>query len=541
MLKTRVLKSNTVDETLLAWSESVGDKTFRQISEEFAEIIIPKVWEHEGRKVARVAAKLSISPKKVRRALIRAGLQRVKRRGTKRVLGPAVQKLLGYSPDFEQSFDNRSFCSRRYRSSSDKNLWRAAARDRAAARRTAMDVLVGRQPILDKRKRTIAYELLFRSGNPSAGFDGSDGTTATRTVMANTFLTVGSGRVLSNKRGFINFPQEMLINDSAFVLPNDRVVIEILETVTPDEAVLLGCSRLKSRGYTLALDDVVEPAAALPFLHYVDYVKLELPALGVSDRHRVCHYFRDKGISIIAEKVETLEDFRMAADDGCELFQGYFFARPEIVSAKQVPQSKLTSLRLLNEIQRQDLDFEETERIVRMDVGLTRKLLCLVNSAAFAPRFEIDCVSRALYMLGEVNIRKWVALAALPQLASGGAPELVTASLVRAYFCECIGKRCDGAASGYFLTGLLSLLDAMVGRPLDELMREMALDSDIRNAVLGRCKPGDRMRLALEMAVAFERSDFAAIKDLETRTGYPPGVASESYLEAISWADGLPR
>ena len=310
-----------------------------------------------------------------------------------------------------------------------------------------MEVLVGRQPILDRQQRTVAYELLFRSGLVNA-FDGSDGRAATRAVVSNTFLTIGCEQVLGGKRGFINFPRACLVGDSPLLLPRDRIVVEVLEDVPPDDEVLAACRRLKQAGYIIALDDVVIPENTTPFLEYAQIVKLELPAMSALERHRACDFYLNRGIRTLAEKVESRSDFEAAFADGCDLFQGFFFARPEIVSGKQVPVSKTTCLRLINEVQQPELDFDKLERIVRLDIGLTRKLLCLVNSAAFGSREHVGAIGQAFVRLGETNIRRWVTLAALPTLATGRPAELVSASLVRARFCEKAAEHLGDRSSG---------------------------------------------------------------------------------------------
>jgi EAL and modified HD-GYP domain-containing signal transduction protein len=405
-----------------------------------------------------------------------------------------------------------------------------------------MDLLVGRQPILDRQQHTVAYELLFRSGTANQ-FDGSDGNSATSTVIANTFLSIGCTRVLAGKRGFINFPRQFLLEDGGFLLPRQRVVIEILENVEPDAQVLEACGRLKAAGYALALDDVVETAPIVSYLAYAEFAKIELPVLVRRERRRLCRYFLDRGLRVVAEKVETREDFENALGDGCELFQGYFFACPEIVSGREVPVSKMACLRLISEVQRPELDFGQLERIVRLDIGLTHKLLCLVNSAAFARPARIDAIGPAFVSLGERNIRKWVTLAALPALASGRPAELVTASLVRARFCELAAESLGMPANAptFFLTGLLSLLDAMIGRPLEELAAEMGLDRCVADAILSRPGACDRLGRALAMATAFERSDFKSVERLTAEAGMAASSAAELYVQAISWADDLPR
>jgi len=405
-----------------------------------------------------------------------------------------------------------------------------------------VDVLVGRQPILDKRNQTVAYELLFRSGAENR-FDGTDGNVASTAVIANSFLTIGCNRVLGSKRGFINFTRTLLVEGHASILPKDRVVIEILEDVEPDGEVVEACRKLKETGYSLALDDVGAADEQSPLHPYVEYAKLDWMALPAEARAPLCGFFRDMGLRVLAEKVETKEDFEAALACGCELFQGFYFARPEILSARHVPASKLACIRLLSEIQKPDLDFESLEALVRPDIGLTQKLLFFVNSAAFSRRQRIDSLPQALVYLGEHNIRKWVTLAAMPKMASGKPGELVTASLTRARFCELAAEHAQPRQrpASCFLIGLLSLLDAMVGRPIEELVEELGLETHVAAAILGKSSEGDIMRSLLELSVAFERSDFDGAVRFARISGIVPAVAGELHVEAITWADTLTR
>jgi len=405
-----------------------------------------------------------------------------------------------------------------------------------------MDVLVGRQPILDGRNQTVAYELLFRSGTENR-FDGTDGSVASTAVIANAFLTIGCNRVLGAKRGFINFTRTLLVEGHATILPKDRVVIEILEDVEPDAEVVESCRKLKEAGYRMALDDVGAADTRLPLQAYAEYVKIDWMGTEAAYRAPLCGYFREKGLRLLAEKVETKEDFEAALACGCELFQGFYFARPEILSARQVPSSKMACLRLLSEIQKPDLNFDSIETLVRPDIGLTQKLLFFVNSAAFPRRSRIGSLPQALVYLGEGNIRQWVMLAALPKMASGKPAELVTASLIRARFCELAAEQAQPRkrSSSCFLVGLLSLLDAMVGRPLDELVEELGLEAQVADAILGRSREDDGLRLLLDLAVALERSDFDSALRLASAGGIPLARAGELHLEAMTWADSLSR
>ncbi len=405
-----------------------------------------------------------------------------------------------------------------------------------------MDVLVGRQPILDQYNRTVAYELLFRSGSENR-FDGTEGHAATRAVISNTFLAIGSRRVLGAKRGFINFTRELLVEDFALVLPKDRVVIEVLEDVVPDAEVIESCRKLRRAGYRLALDDITMTTAFSPLTEYAYYAKLDWLAIAMEDRQTLCHYFRNKGLRVLAEKVETKSDFDTALSYGCELFQGFHFARPEIITSKQVPTSKLACMRLVAEIQGTELNFERLGEIIRVDVGLTQKLLRFANSPLFSHQQHITTLSEALVYVGEDNVRRWAAMASLPELAKGKAAELVTIALTRARFCELAAEhsRLRARSLSCFLIGLLSLIDAMIGRPLDELTRELGLEPNIGDAVMGICRDGDHLGSVLPLAVALERADIEAASRLAAAIGLSPAIAGELHMEAMTWADSLPR
>jgi EAL and modified HD-GYP domain-containing signal transduction protein len=404
------------------------------------------------------------------------------------------------------------------------------------------DVLVGRQPILNRRGKTVAYELLFRSSAENRCVE-TDGAMATRSVIRNSFLTIGSNRVLASKPGFINFPRPLLMDRSALCLSSDHVVVEIPEDVEPDEEVVAACMQLKARGYRIALDDISDINAFAPLLKYADYAKIEFPALGQQDRRRFCDHFRQKGLTVLAEKVETRADFQSALKDGYQLFQGYYFAQPEILSGRQVPTSKLARLRLLSEIQNGNLNFGRLEKIVRRDVGLVRMLLCFVNSAIYYSWRSVESIAQAFVWLGEENIRKWVTLAALPALAHGQPPEIVTTALVRAKFCELLAKHTGrgNQSSACFLMGMLSLIDAMIGLPMEQLLNDMALDKSISGAILAAPNDGRGLRPFLDLALCFEKLDVDGARQPAELLKVPMQEASQLYLAAISCTDAKPR
>ena len=406
-----------------------------------------------------------------------------------------------------------------------------------------MEVFLGRQPILSRQQRTVGYELLFRSGNGNY-CDATDGNVATATVISNAFMSLGCSRALGSVAGFINFPRDVLVADQARLLAPNKIVIEILEDVKIDQTVIDSSRTLAEAGYSIALDDVAFADQGSALLPWIRYAKIDFMRLGKNERRQIGDHFLKKGVTLLAEKVETREDFVFAASHGYDLFQGYFFAKPEIILGSEIPTSKLNALRLLREIHsHRELDFKQLENLLRVDVGLVKKLFCFVNSAAFPIRNHIASISRALATLGEQSVRTWVSLSALFALADDKPAELVNMSLVRARFCElaAMSSGLRHRASDCFLMGLLSLLEPIVGRPEEELLEEMGLDSDVASAILDKGAGSNALRPLLELATALEGSEPTAVARIMAQSPLDSAVISELYLQAIEWADALHR
>ena len=410
-----------------------------------------------------------------------------------------------------------------------------------------MQVFVGRQPILDSRLQTYGHELLFRSG-PCGGFDGTDAVTATQTVLANTFLTFGADRILGSQKGFVNFPRELLVDHANLSLPHKSLVVEVLETVEPDQEVIGGCRRLKQAGFLLALDDFVKRADYGPLIELADFIKVDVRATPEDQCRALAREFLPRSKRMLAEKVESQQEFELARSMGYTFFQGYFFARPQIIAASEVPLNKLNYMRVLRELNKRDIDFFELEDLIRREVSLAHKLLRYVNSAAFGWNRRIDSIRHALVALGERQVRKWVSLAALPGLVGGKPTELIRTSLSRARLCERIAEetRARERAQECFLLGMFSLLDAMIGRPIVELVAELGLASDIQEVLTSQRQDGTLYSI-YRLCLACEAPDAEAVDAFSTEAGISSRRASELHAEAIAWAEtvlieaGAPR
>jgi len=398
----------------------------------------------------------------------------------------------------------------------------------------SVEHFIARQPIFDVMQKVYAYELLFRSGLHNY-FDSDDVDQASTSVIANSFLLFGLDEMTAGRKAFLNCTRKVLVEDLATALPQQHVVIEVLESVEPDAEVIAACTRLKKMGYSLALDDFVYHQKFEPLLDLADIVKVDFLISGPGERQRISTLLRRRGIRMLAEKVETREDYEQAVAMGYELFQGYFFSKPVILSRRDIPANKLQYLRVLKEIHSPEVDFKKMAQTVQSEISLSYKLLKLINSAAFGLRHKVSNIIQALSLLGEREIRTWVSLLSVSAMADGKPAELVVNSLIRARFCEQAAYLIHekDQQSELFLMGLFSQLDAILDRPLEELLDEIQVAAAMRKALLD--KQGPRYQL-LMLGVALERGQWDNLSQLAGALQIEELTLSEIYLDAVKWA-----
>jgi c-di-GMP-related signal transduction protein len=399
-----------------------------------------------------------------------------------------------------------------------------------------MDVLVARQAIFDRRMNVYGYELLYRSCQDNF-FDGTDGSIASAQVITNSLFAIGLEKMLGGKLGFVNFSRELLVGDCASVLPRQKTVIEVLESIQPDKEVIAACQRLRRQGYLIALDDFPRNGNSAPLVGVADIIKVDFRTTDPPEQRELLNRYGKRGIRMLAEKVETQDEFERARWMGYVYFQGYFFARPVIVQGREIPGFKLNYLRILREIHHPDMDFHRLEEALKPEVSLTYKLLRYVNSAAFGFSRRIESIREALVLVGEKEIRKWASLVVLPQLAGNRPAELVATAAVRARFCELMARpvALGARSSELFLMGLFSLLDVMMGRPLDEILDQLHLATDLRATLLGR--PEGKLAAIHALVHAQEKGDWEAASAAAARLEVPMEQVAELYLNAVQWAD----
>ena len=393
------------------------------------------------------------------------------------------------------------------------------------------DYFIARQPIFDRSLDVYAYELLFRTSVSSGAPAEFDQDLATASVLS-TSEDVGLVRLAGGHSAFINLPQRFLAEPDLLPESPEGVVLEILEDVELTPEVIAGISRLAERGYTLALDDFVYDPRFEPVLPHVDIVKLEIPRIVPERWEQEIRRLKDRGLCVLAEKVENAEDFERLAELGCDLFQGYFFARPRVVSGKRLVPNQLAMLELLSEINDPDTDIDMLSQLVSRDVALSLRAIRYVNSAANALCRRIESVQEAVVYLGRDTIKRWVTLLLMARV--GDKPnELITMALTRARFMQLLAMETGRPdAEAHFTVGLFSLLDALMDMPMERVMESMSLPEELRDALQYRVgRKGD----ALSLTLALERGQLEeALREIWLEA---PAPLAELHRQAINWAD----
>jgi EAL and modified HD-GYP domain-containing signal transduction protein len=388
------------------------------------------------------------------------------------------------------------------------------------------EVFVARQPIFDRNLHVAGYELLFRGGDAASALV-ADPEGATASVVLNSFTEIGLERLVGAKPAWVNVSREFVLSGLASSMPPAVVGLEILEDELLDERFVLALIELKRQGYRLALDDFEYSVSAERLLTLVDLVKLDLIALGREGMAREVARLKPYGMTVLAEKVESHEEHAYCAGLGCDLFQGFFFCRPELLHKRGIIANRASMLQVVAALQDPTVQLGQLERMIGRDVGLSFRLLRYINSAFFGLRFEISSIRQALALLGVENLRRWATLTVLASI-DGKPPELTATALVRAHFCEQAGEQLAGPRPGELFTlGLFSVIDALMDAPIDEVVGMIPFPSDMRDALIQR--KGEKGKL-LDCVTALEAGDFDRAQRLVRGAG-------DLYVEALVWAN----
>jgi EAL and modified HD-GYP domain-containing signal transduction protein len=386
------------------------------------------------------------------------------------------------------------------------------------------EVFVARQPIFNAALEVAGYELLFRGGaDAEALVVNAEGATAT--VVLNSFTEIGLERIVGASTAWINVSRDFVLGGLAHMVPPDVAVLEILEDQVIDDGFVAALEALKAQGYRLALDDFEYSPSADPLLPLVDIVKLDFVALGREGIARHVKQLRPYGVTLLAEKLETREDYAYCAELGCDLFQGFFFCKPELVRNRGIAANRLSLLQTVSALQDPTVDLTALEQLVSRDVALSFRLLRYINSAFFGLRMEVRSIGQALALLGVERLRHWTTLSLLASI-DDKPPELTVTALVRARFCEQAAARL-GSPGQLFTLGLFSVIDALMDAPIAEVIASIPFPQEMRAALIDHSGPQGQL---LDCVGALEAADFDRAQSIIANAG-------ELYLEALVWAN----
>jgi EAL and modified HD-GYP domain-containing signal transduction protein len=398
-----------------------------------------------------------------------------------------------------------------------------------------MQFFLARQPIFDARMRVQAYELLYRSSTANV-FGGIDGNAASSEVIVNSILMIGMDSLTRGKLAFINFTEEHLRRRTPLLLSKDLFVVEILEDVEPSEEILNECRNLKEQGYRIALDDFQYSPKFDDFIALADIIKVDFMLTKGYDREAVVQRLKRPGLRFLAEKVETMEDYKQAKAYGYELFQGYFFNKPVVISGRGISGAKQNYLQLIQEVAMPDLDMNELEEIIKRDVALSFKLLKFINSVVFSLRHEIRSIRQALVMLGQKEIVKWFSLILLGDMGSDKPVELMINATSRGIFCELVGRKVGFKedAQDLFMMGLFSLIDVFLDAEMATILDGLPVSQEVKQALEGE---GGPFRDILEMIVSLENARWDQLEELASHFNLTVADVNGMYLDAIKTAN----
>jgi EAL and modified HD-GYP domain-containing signal transduction protein len=338
------------------------------------------------------------------------------------------------------------------------------------------------------------------------------------------------------RRAFVNCTRDTLMKGLVTLLPPATTVVEILESVPDDPEVLATCRSLKEGGYTLALDDYVANDRRHKLAEIVDIIKVEMQLTTPEQRAGLIQQFGPRRCRMLAEKVETQSEFVQSRDQGFVYFQGYFFRRPEILSTRDVPANRLNYLRMLQEVSRAELNLAALEDLVKTEASVCYRLLRYLNSSMFGFRSEIHSVRHALTILGERDLRRWVRLVATVGAGQDRPSDLVLSALVRGRFGELLAPVVPHGDSDLFLMGLLSLIDAMLEMPMQDVLERISLDQATKAVLLGEPSP---LQPVFQLILAHESGQWEQAAKISRSLGLDPETVADQYWEAQQWARKL--
>ncbi len=388
-------------------------------------------------------------------------------------------------------------------------------------------IYIGRQPIFDRKMNIFAYELLYRDSNENRAKFACHNA-ATTTVILNLIIEFGFSAATANKTAFINLSDEFLTGESPVQIPAEKAVLEVLEDTVVNEALISNLQKLVDQGFSLALDDFIYSSKWDPVLALVDYIKVEIPQLNREEIKQHVTLLKKYNVKLIAEKIESEEEYNFLYECGFDLFQGYFLAKPKIIKGKTIPANKLAIISLLAELNNDKVKISDLVTDISKDISLCYKILRYINSAHYALVRKVESISEAITYVGTNKLKHWASLIAMSNI-SNKPDDLMQLTMTRAYMCEQIAEQLgENDPQNFFYIGLLSTLDMLLGLPMNKILETLPLSNSIQNAIM--YFDGKEGKV-LECVIAYEQADWNKINGLEL--DIKPEQLCHSFFNAI--------
>ncbi len=388
--------------------------------------------------------------------------------------------------------------------------------------------LLARQPIFDRQLKVIAYELLYRNDDRDEA-DFLDGDQATSEVLLNSYTSICEKGTVKRVPAFINLTRELLVQQSIPLALKKHVVLEILEDVLVDEELIAAVGKLKADGFRIALDDFIFDEKYIPLLKIADIIKVDILQLNKEQLSEHVRILAPYGVTLLAEKIETVEQLYECVDLGFKLFQGHFLSKPQVVKGKKVSANSITLIQLVQELQNPDITAQDIEGLIMKDPVLTYKLLRIVNSAAYSLVNKVESLNQAIVMLGMEQIKKWATLIALSS-SKDKPEELSRVLLARGRMCELLAEAMSyGNSSGYFMVGMMSEINALLDMEMSTLLEQIPLHEDVKSAIAEYNGP---MGKVLAATMAYEKGEWERLAEFDINDA----LYETAYRHSINWA-----
>jgi EAL and modified HD-GYP domain-containing signal transduction protein len=401
-----------------------------------------------------------------------------------------------------------------------------------------MDHFLTRHAIFDRESKVYAYEVSFRSDLENLAQKRPKEDQKASKVLTESFFTLGIDSITSGKRAFVRFTKNLLISEFALMFPKESIAVIIGDEIPAEGKIIAAVKDLKENGYLLVLDNFSFNQNSAKLTPFADMVIIDNDKTGDFIKKSIVKRLQPQGIKCIIKNVETQAAYYKVFPQGFDYFQGDFFSKPALVEKKDVPVSKFNFLEMLKEITRPEFDFNKIENIVKRDVSLTFKLLKMINSSAYGIKNEVKSIKQALVLLGANEVKKWVTLVILSNIGDDKPDELMKKALVRAKFLELISPAAgfSSEASDIFLVGMFSLMDTLMGQPLDSILGGLPLSDEIKNALLGGESPYKNI---FQLVLSYEEGEWDKVKSLAAEAKIEEDPLPAQYKESIEWVNKI--